>query len=495
MKRLAAVILVMVLCFAALQAQAFSLTGLETESVAREWETNRFFERMTKLSGIETKAAAVYEQKEYDRLIQNMLKGDITTDVLFKANLTRAQEAALLDSGALIDLAPMISENMPNLSALLSENPQWLDVIALEDGRIASLPQINQGERLICVWINRVWLEALKLEMPKTTQELTDALLAFKTQDPNGNFKNDEVAADLLGVYEMRWLLPYFSVISDDYYLARGEDGKFVFAPELPEYREFVALLKQWNDLDLFGDGAFTSAHNAATLDSSDDDTTVTSGLIVTVAPYTHITAERSVDYVPLLMAGPDGSIRWRDAFGPIWTGAFAITSACEDPAQALRWVDLLYGEEGAILAYAGEEGDEYSFGENGKWTFTVDMIRTIDDIRSESIIYTGVTTPGITPNDFLGKVESDIDQHIIACMSDVRAVSEYVATPYMLGEKDRARANEIMMTLMRVADEGIGRFATGEIELTDENWNAWLDALREAGSAELTELFNKTVK
>ena len=494
MKRLAAVILVMILCLAALQAQAFSLTGLETESVGREWETNLFFKRMTALTGIETKAAAVYDQKEYTKLIDNMLKGEVTTDVLFKANLTRTQEAALLDSGALVDLAPMISENMPNLSALLSENPQWLDVISLEDGRIASLPQINQGERLICVWINRAWLEALKLDMPKTTQELTDVLLAFKTLDPNGNLKDDEVAADLLGVYEMRWLLPYFSVIADDYYLARSADGKFVFAPELPEYRDFVALLKQWNDLDLFGDDAFTSAHNAADLDS-DDDKTVKSGLIVTVAPYTHIAAERSGDYVPLLMTGPDGSIRWRDALGSIWAGTFAVTSACEDPAQALRWVDMLYSDEGAILAYAGEEGDEYSFGGNGKWTFSVDMIRTIDDIRADSIIYTGVTTPGITPNDFLGKVESDIDQHIISCMTDVRAVSEYVASPYMLSEEARARANEIMMTLMRVADEGIGRFATGEIELTDENWNAWLGAMREVGSEELTALFNAAIQ
>ena len=494
MKRLAAVIVMLIICFAALQAQAFSLTGLETETVNREWETNRFFARMTKLTGIETKAAAVYEQKEYDKLLSDMQKGEIKTDVLFKANLTREQEIALLDSGALVDLAPMIGENMPNLSALLEKNPQWLETIALEDGRIASLPQINEAERLICVWINKAWLDALKLEMPKTTQELTDALVAFKTQDPNGNRKDDEVAADLLGIYEMRWLLPYFSVISDDYYIARGGEGEYVFAPELPGYRDFVALLKEWNDLDLFGDGAFTSAHNAANLDS-DDDQTVKSGLLVTVAPYTHIPAERTMDYVPLLMAGPDGSVRWRDTFGAVWPGCFAVTSACEDPAQALRWVDALYGETGSMIAYAGEEGDEYSFGENGRWTFTVDMMRTIDDIRAESIIYTGVTTPGVTPNEFLNQVDSDIDRHIISCMGQVRTVSEQVALGYLLDEKDRVRANEIMKTLGRLVDEGIGRFATGETEMTDENWNAWLDAMRKAGGTELTELFNAAIQ
>ena len=62
-------------------------------------------------------------------------------------------------------------------------------------------------------------------------------LLAFKASDPNGNFKQDEVAADLIGVYEMRWLLPYFSIVADDSNLARLPDGSLAFAPELPAYR------------------------------------------------------------------------------------------------------------------------------------------------------------------------------------------------------------------------------------------------------------------
>lgn len=379
---------------------------------------------------------------------------------------------------------------MPNLSALLAENPGLKESIALGDGRIASLPQINLQERMICLWINQAWLDKLGLAMPQNMEELTDALLKFKTGDPNGNYKDDEVAADLLGVYEMRWLLPYFSVISDDYYLARGADGGYVFAPEQAGYREFVAQLKQWNERELFGEGAFTSAHNAASLDS-EEKKLATSGLILTVAPYTHVPADKTAEYVPLLMAGPDGSIRWRDALGSVWTGCFAVTSACEDPAQALSWADALYGEEAAVIAYAGMENDEYRFGDNGKWTFNVDAMRTIDDIRGDSIIYTGVTMPCLAPSEFLAKVDSDIDIHIIDCMENVRAVSEQVSPAYLLDEAQQARASEIMLTLGRVADEGIARFATGEIEMTDDNWNAWLDAMREAGSEELVELFN----
>jgi len=494
MKKYAVIALVMSLCLCAACAQAFSLTGFETESVSREWESNLFFSRMTELTGIQTQASAEYDEKEYNALLQGMEKGDVPVDALFKANLTRTQEISLIESGALIDLAPLLEENMPNLCALLAENPEWLDVITLEDGRIASLPLINEGERQICIWINRTWLDTLGLPMPANMQELTDALLAFKTRDPNGNYKDDEVAADLLGMYEMRWLLPYFSVVADDYNLARDAQGRFVFAPEMQGYREFVAQLKAWDALGLLGESAFTGAHSSASLDDTQNKA-VTSGLIVTVAPYTNVPADSCMSYVPLLMAGPDGSIRWRDALGEVWTGCFAVTSSCEDPAQALRWADALYSEEGAILAYAGVEGDEFSFSEEGRWTFNVDAMRTVDDIRSESIIYTGVTMPGISPTEFLSKVDSEIDVHILACTEQVRAVSEQVSHAYLLDDEAQRRANELAATLGRLVDEGIGRFATGETEMTDENWEAWLSSLREAGSGELTGLFNAAIQ
>ena len=45
---------------------------------------------------------------------------------------------------------------------------------------------------------------------------------------------------------------------------------------------------------------------------------------------------------------------RVRDLLGEVWTGCFAGSSSCEDPAAALRWVDALYSEDGALLAFAG---------------------------------------------------------------------------------------------------------------------------------------------
>ena len=485
-----AVLLGLMLCLSAVGAHALEMTGLETETVERIWAENKFFARMQALTGIAVEPTGIAEAKEYTAMLERMMKGDVQTDVLFKASLSREQERALLESGAIIDLAPMIDAHMPNLSALLEAHPEWRGVITLEDGRIASLPLINEKERQAALWINRAWLNQLGMDMPENLEELGAALLKIRDSDPNGNGKKDEIGAELIGVYEMRWLLPYFGIVADDYHLARSHAGEIVFAPELPEYRAFIQLLKDWHDSGVLPSDAFTRVHATALLTASDEEKPVTSGLLLSVTPYTHLDAKAVADYVPLLLAGPDGTTRWRDLLGAVWTGCFAVTSRCEDPAQALAWVDALYAQEGALLAYAGVEDEDYVVNEQGYWSFGVQGNQDISRLRSEVLMYTGAVMPGLYPSDFVYQVDSALDRHVFAANEQVRAVSERVTQPYCLGKEEQARANELAVVIGRMVDEGIARFATGELEINNENYAAWISQLQAAGSGELTALF-----
>lgn len=49
--------------------------------------------------------------------------------------------------------------------------------------------------------INVEWLEKLGLDMPTTTEELKEVLIAFKTKDPNGNGKADEIPLSFINKY------------------------------------------------------------------------------------------------------------------------------------------------------------------------------------------------------------------------------------------------------------------------------------------------------
>ena len=422
-----------------------------------------------------------------------MAQGIIPADVLFKANLSRAQEQTLLESDALIDLAPLIEANMPNLSALLAAHPDWRAAITLDDGRIASLPLLNTTERQVCVWINAKWLSALNLSAPTSVAELTDVLLAFKASDPNGNFKQDEVAADLIGVYEMRWLLPYFGVVADDSNLARLPDGSLAFAPELPAYREWIATLRDWVAQGILPQTAFTAMHSTAALSaaSSDEKTPVTSGLIVTMTPYTHVPSAAAADYDALLMPDASGATRWRDLLGEVWTGCFAVSSSCEDPAAALRWVDALYGEDGALLAYAGVEGEDYVWNADGTWSFNLD--RQPDDQRRSrkraDVHRRGHARPLSQRFHIQGRPARSISMSSSRTSASTPSASRSSPRRALSLERQQ-RANELTAVLGGLVDRGVARFATGEIELNDETYAAWLSELKAAGGDELVAMY-----
>jgi len=490
MKKTAAILLMALFCLCAVCAQALTITGLETETVTRDWTEHQFFARMEALTGVAVQAQGVTDTAEYEKMLEGMARGEGGADVLFKANLTRGQEISLADAGAIIDLAPMIDECMPNLSALLDRHPEWRNIMALDDGRIVSLPLLNERERQVMMWINKAWLEKLGVSLPQNMDELTTALEMMKAGDPNGNYKQDEIAADLTGVFEMRWLLPYFGIVADDYNLSRNQDGRIVFAPELPAYRAFIECLADWYARGILKKDAFTAVHSSAALEQKDENAPVISGMLLSMTPYTVIPVEAVSQYEALLMPGPDGSIRWRDFLSGVWTGCFAVTSACEKPEEALKWVDALYGEDGGLLAYGGVEGEDYTVDSEGFWTFSTNAVRDVNSIRADVLIYTGIATPGLYPSDFVERVDSEPDKHVFAENARVLAVAERVTQPYCLEKNDQAKADALAGVLGGMVDRGIARFATGEVELTDETYAAWLEELRTAGSGELAALF-----
>ena len=98
-----------------------------------------------------------------------------------------------------IDEYVLDAEKTPYFNALPEDiKAECLREMKQEDGHIygfanyAKNPVSNNPERM---WINKAWLEKLDLEVPETTEELKDVLIAFRDGDPNGNGIADEIGA------------------------------------------------------------------------------------------------------------------------------------------------------------------------------------------------------------------------------------------------------------------------------------------------------------
>lgn len=87
-------------------------------------------------------------------------------------------------------------DRMPNVSAYFRQVPQAHAAAQQEDGSIVSIPG-DAGEEwdgsAVHMFVNRVWLDTLGLHVPRTWDELTSVLTAFRDRDPNGNGQADEI--------------------------------------------------------------------------------------------------------------------------------------------------------------------------------------------------------------------------------------------------------------------------------------------------------------
>ncbi|GJM72706.1 hypothetical protein HMSSN036_49220 [Paenibacillus macerans] len=120
-----------------------------------------------------------------------MASGDLP-DAIFDAGYGDYELLKLAKDGAIIPLNDLIEQYMPNFKKVLEEAPEYKAMITAPDGNIYAFPWIEElgtgKERIQSVdavpWINVEWLNKLDLEMPKTTEELKQVLIAFKPRIP-----------------------------------------------------------------------------------------------------------------------------------------------------------------------------------------------------------------------------------------------------------------------------------------------------------------------
>ena len=140
----------------------------------------------------------VLPRKDARQKINLMLTSATDLPDVFLGNGAVTPEQATLygGQGLFLPLNDFIDQYSTEVKRFFEENPLIEKIGTSPDGNIYSL-----GNYDLCyhcyysqrVWYNKTWLDKLGLAVPQTTEELYAVLTAFKTQDPNGNGKADEV--------------------------------------------------------------------------------------------------------------------------------------------------------------------------------------------------------------------------------------------------------------------------------------------------------------
>ncbi len=317
-----------------------------------DWSEMAFFKDMEDLTNIHfefnTPLAADYNQAKQLAFASGNLP-----DVFASGFVTPAEEVLHGSEGVLIPLNDLIEDYMPNLQErVVQDYPDLLKSITTLDGNIYSLVQFDL-RRLYPLWINGKWLAALGLDMPTTTDELYDVLLAFRNEDPNQNGLRDEIPMTSVsantGGHIFKQLLSSFGLLLNG---IQVRDDEVIYARMEPEYKAFLQYCNRLYANELMDPEMFAQ-------DTATYRTKISSGLVgmVTEAwarnawPDASDSIEDFNSYpgVPTLTSRVnDENLMYVDSVYK--RGQFAITSECDYPEAAARWVDWLYGLDGVAM-------------------------------------------------------------------------------------------------------------------------------------------------
>ncbi|MDD3411594.1 MAG: extracellular solute-binding protein, partial [Eubacteriales bacterium] len=446
------------------------------------------FTRMEARTGLTFTFDEYTDYAKWQAAKQKMFETGELPDVLFKAALTTDEQLRYSESGQLIDLAPLLEENAPNLWALLQAHPDWRDSITLPDGKIVALPALNEMPGQNAMWINKTWLDKLKLDVPTDAQSLRAVLEAFKTGDPNQNGKADEIPLSYLGVWDIKFLSHAFGLVANDYNIYVDETGAVQFLPAQQGFRELVEYLAGLYRDGLLDPQGFYTSDSLRTV--TDSDAAATYGVFFGPNPMNLLTFDLSKQYVMLEPLSYNGSQIYRDLLGCVTRGTFAITSACADPAALLRWVDVLYGAEGAAEALAGTEGVDYEVDEDGSWSYAGGEEKMTSTVLYSLSIYDSGDMPWLFPLEFYSRYAMDTLRDINQSLMKLQTLVVKPFPDYVLTDEQRAEIAPLQSALATTVDESMGRFILGQVELSDETWSAFQQSL--TGADELTAFWQK---
>ncbi|MDR3174730.1 MAG: extracellular solute-binding protein [Treponema sp.] len=428
-----------------------------------------------------------------------------TTFLSDETILSYGTEGAIIPLNAYYDkwayYIPQVLERVNN-----KDLKQWL---TSADGNIYFIPKNNEqiGNLYhLRSWINKVWLDKLGLEMPKTTDEFRAVLEAFAAKDPNGNGQRDEIGMiggnlNDWGAQAADFIMNAFIYDDTSNRFIVNTAGKIEPVYTKDEWREGLRYMNSLFRADLLPRQSFT-------MDGSQMRQMVENGQVSQVGVFTHgsfgsvLSAmnTRKLEYVPLPpLTGPNRA-NYVAYYPDLPQKNFIITKDAKNPEAIFRWGDLMCSEEGYMRTRWGvPDVDWKTPGPEDKSLLdsigvkaSVIPILPWGSIQNSHWLF---TTAGILP---FGVADGQV-----APASDPLYVERwtYAAVPFYMGKEAKNRVDiikltmeeaeeikELKTTINNYVNESLALFVVGDKDV-EKDWSAYCRELDVMGLARYLEI------
>lgn len=454
-----------------------------------DWNDNEFYQEMERRTGVHLEFEMV-SSADYQTNFNLMIASGNLADMIYVGASYYAEGVdAAIDDGYFLDLTDLVDEYMPNYERIRTSDVQYELLSTTDSGRLGAVYELRQSKQgpWLGLWIRQDWLDDLNLDTPVTFDDYHEVLTAFKNEKgataplilnfsgSDGEFGTMSGGLNVLNSWQL------------------DETGKVNFGPYMDAWKEYVTIMHQWYTEGLIDPDFMATDERTADMAKV---VTGASGLFAALYTMPSVYEAASEDpnmnlapvNPPVMNEGDEGHIRLRDSYT---SGNTAISADSENWEVALRWLDYLYTDEGALLANYGVEGDTFEFDENGKPVFTDKILNNengwtmTQTVASYLCPSAGIANWSDWTRELAGVPEKDQ-----ACYDVWSEFSDDWRLPssVTLTQDESTERAALYADISTIVKEQTAQFISGALDI-ESNWDAYISALEASGMERAIEI------
>ena len=494
-----------------------TLTAITTFPASTESDPNNrtIFKRLEDKTNVHIEWTAIQADQWGDKKALTFANYKDLPDFIFQAGLNDTDLLKYAEQGLILNVEEYIEKDMPNLTAIFENYPEYRAMCEDADGHIWALPWIEQlGSEKTAIqtignmpFINTKWMDFLGLEMPGTTDEFEQVLLAFK-----------EHASDLKKEFNIDGSIIPMSCIMNDgdqdpailingfgegygdgdrgRHIAVTDDKEVICSAVQEGYKEGIAWLHKLYEEGLIDPEAFTQewstyvakgkSHRYGVLFSWDV------ANIDNLADYEPLPAlEADVKNIP----PQNGS--FTSGFD---RGRCVLTGMCKNPDLVCAWLDQMYDPYQSPQNNWGTYGEDDEFdifqlgtNANGDPMLTHTPLGDWSPVEVREA--ESVNGPLAILNEYYGVYVTcpDDAQYRLDWIADIYTkdmTKNYVYPNLLMSPEDTEELSNLMADVTTCINTHKSDWIMNGF--TDDDWNSYLSELDAYGLSSYLEIFQK---
>lgn len=469
-----------------------------------------FFKAFTEMTGVKIEGTANPNVETITDLNVHATDG-FPSDIITVGNIGSELERYAAE-GAFLDLNDYL-EYMPNLQAFIETDlgRQAYEASLSETGEFYLIPAVERFKPTHIPMIRKDWLDQLGLEVPQTTEDLYEALKAFKD-----NELGDGLTVPFLA---KTWVLKQNSPVlfgarietRPTGRMVNDADGNFTHGWTSDEFRNYVVNLSKWYDEGILAQDVFTA------------DNPLDEHFPTNQGGFTYYSASKlgyndqpdmpeGFELVPMLPTEYDGVRMDQRATHYLRKGRIGISVASENPVLAAKVIDYFLSQEGALVQQYGFEGQQYEKLEDVDgitvYQYTQDWTDTVTNEYNGdytlALLEQGFLNIGVSEDAFYDKqrvikqgevfgesVIDEVEAMYLEAFAD--GTVEFIpAISMSFSPEETVEISSIKAALETYQDEFFELAVTNDYTTLDDAWwNNYMETCKELGIERLVEIYN----